>query len=115
MKSLRCQKKNLSIRDETTSGSIFALNISTFCSCSSSNQRALLGHFLLYSVYNINIVRIALIKINKMKFFFRDHRFVHKNAYIRVISTVSGMDEHTKIYWFILINKQLCKCKAVLN
>lgn len=84
---------------------------STFCSCSSSNQRALLAHFLLYSVYNINIVRIALIK----KLFFRDHRFVHKNAYIRVISTVSGMDEHTKIYWFILYNKQLCKCKAVLN
>lgn len=52
-----------------------------------------MAHFLLYSVYNINIVRIALIK----KFFFRDHRFVHKNAYIRVISTVSGMDEHTKI------------------
>lgn len=42
---------------------------STFCSCSSSNQRALLAHFLLYSVYNINIVRIALIKINKMTFF----------------------------------------------
>lgn len=71
-----------------------------------------MGHFLLYSVYNINIVRKTLIKINKIKIYYR---FVHKNAYIRVISTVSGMDEHTKICWFILINKQLCKCKAVLN